>query len=407
MWISGSPGAGKSAVASTLVSRLTRQGRLFSFFFFKRGDAILGDPTALWRTIASDLSRLNTDVKQCVLEFLNKAEIRDGDIRLHFDCMIEEALMIHNNKLSTNPPVIVIDALDECGLDDSQSSQRRILLDTLVRWSCLPQSCKLIVTSRDERLPVSFRDPQHCRRITLETGNSLNEETRDDIRIYLMRRFDDVRPNLGMTSEWPGEDAMNQLTERAGGLFIWAKTAMAFMEEKGGKPSDKLKLILAGDLGDRNDNVDTLYRQILNFNFDGEDDPLFDLFKAVVGIVIIAKTPLHRDDLKHFLGRLDEEGERQLRVILHNLSSVIDIDGLLRLRKSMSGHPLQHWQEQTTLRPDPRLHAGDEIGAEIQYLPVGDIPSPKQRCIGFIEQNHTSDICPIAILMSILGYSPL
>jgi len=38
---------------------------------------------------------------------------------------------------------------------------------------------------------------------------------------------------------------------------------MAFMEEKRGKPADKLKLILADDLGRRNDNIDTLYPQML------------------------------------------------------------------------------------------------------------------------------------------------
>ena len=332
MWISGSPGAGKSAVASTLVSSLTRRRRLASSCFFKRGDAVLSEPTALWHTVAFDLCRFNTDVKDCIVDFLSKTEFRDGDIRLHFECMIEEPLTKNHDKLCPLPPVVVVDALDECGTDESQSAQRRILLDTISHWSCLPKLCKLIITSRDERLPASFHDEQLCRRIILETGDSVGQETREDIWIFFKQSFHEIRPSLGMSSTWPGKSAMDRLTERAAGLFIWAKTAIAFMEEKRGKPAGKLDLILAGDLGTRNDNVDSLYRQILDFYFSDVDDSMFDLFKAVIGAIIVVKIPFHRDDLKHFLGIQDEEDERQIGVILHSLSSVISADGTIRLR---------------------------------------------------------------------------
>jgi hypothetical protein len=177
LWISGSPGAGKSAVASTLVSRLAKSRRLGSFFFFKRGDAVLGDPATLWRTVTFDLAQYDPGVKDSVLEFLRRPNLRDTDIGLHFECMIKEPLERNLDKLSS-PPVIVVDALDECGLDESQYMQRRILLDTLTRWSHLPRSFKLVVTSRNERLPSSFHDQTVCRRIDLETGESVNAETR-------------------------------------------------------------------------------------------------------------------------------------------------------------------------------------------------------------------------------------
>ena len=45
-WLSGSPGAGKSAIASTMVSHLAGMGILGSAFFCKRSDATLSNPTA-------------------------------------------------------------------------------------------------------------------------------------------------------------------------------------------------------------------------------------------------------------------------------------------------------------------------------------------------------------------------
>src|SRR5882762_5117261 len=54
--LTGSPGAGKSAIASTLVSLLQGDGRLGSGFFFKRDDISLRDPAACWHMVASDLA---------------------------------------------------------------------------------------------------------------------------------------------------------------------------------------------------------------------------------------------------------------------------------------------------------------------------------------------------------------
>jgi len=66
------------------------------------------------------------------------ADTGDADIKLHFECMIEEPLMKNRDKFPTAPPVVILHALDECCSDDSQSAQRRdILLDTLTAWSRL------------------------------------------------------------------------------------------------------------------------------------------------------------------------------------------------------------------------------------------------------------------------------
>jgi hypothetical protein len=335
LWISGSPGSGKSAVASSLVSELTKRRRLASHFFCKRDCHRLGDPAVLWRTVASDLARFNPAVKASLLEFLKKADFRDADILLHFHCLIVEPLVKNSDHSSAVPPVVVVDALDECGSDESQSAQRRILLDTITMWSShLPLSCKLIITSRDERVPTSSHNEQLFRHIVLETGDCVSHTTANDIRIFFEKSFAYITPELGLPAIWPGPPKKMQLTERAAGLFIWAKTTIAFIAENQGNPETKLQLILEGELGKGRENIDNLYRQILYFAFKGASDTVLELFRAVVGAIAIAKEPLHRNDLKYYIGREDPEDDRQIGVILHKLTSVISKgdDGLLHIR---------------------------------------------------------------------------
>ena len=335
LWISGSPGAGKSAVASSLVSELTKSRRLASHFFFNRDHAALSNPAVLWRTVASDLARFNPGVKASLLKFLKKADFRDSDISLHFHCLVVEPLLANIDYSSGAHPVVVLDALDECGSDEAQSSQRRILLDTLTSWSSsLPATCKLIVTTRDERVPFFFHDNQRCYHIVLETGDVVSRSTADDIRIFFEKSFAYITPELGLPAIWPGLPKLTQLTERAAGLFIWAKTTIAFIAENQGNPELKLQLILDGKLGKGREAIDNLYGQILRFAFKRANDATLELFRGVVGTIVVAKVPLHCDDLKHFLGKGGEEDNRQIGVILHKLSSLIrkGDDGLLHLR---------------------------------------------------------------------------
>jgi len=165
----------------------------------------------------------------------------------------------------------------------------------------------------------------------------IRSSTKNDIRIFLENRFADIRPDLCLPLTWPGKVAMDQMTERAAGLFIWAKTAMEFMEQEKEQdsPQIKLELILSGKLGKGTVNIDALYLQVLDFHFKNSDGTTFELFKAVLGTIVVAKTPLHHNDLKYFLRRRQDEDARKISVILRRLSSVIsegDGDGTLRLK---------------------------------------------------------------------------
>lgn len=329
LWLSSSPGAGKSAIASTVVSTLWERKCLGSRFFFKSGDATLGDPASLWRTVAFDLARFNSVIKVLIMAALKegKVDLEGGDVELHFKYLIKEPLEKICNPSSENPVVVVIDALDECGLDGSR--QRNFLLRTLQDWSHLPTSFKLLVTGRDEHdIRKSLQNiSQH---VVLPTGELVELDASNDISLFFRIKFAEIAgsyPDL-LSPSWPEVAKIELLTKRSVGLFIWAQTVMKLMLEGG--PEDQLSLVLDGD--DEGLNIDALYIKILEHSFGKASRLVLDAFKVVVGAVVLAKTPLHREALKCSLHGSPEV--TSVDFILNKLSSVIstgESDKLLRI----------------------------------------------------------------------------
>jgi len=144
---------------------------------------------------------------------------------------------------------------------------------------------RLIVTGRDERVPLLFRSC--CKQIELPTGAEVDLDTTQNIRKFFEHRFADIGgPSL---DDWPGEKVLDTLTTRAAGLFIWAETVIRFVEQ--GLPDEQLEHVLHGDLG-KGDNVTKLYRQILELSFRDANARMLNVLNRVVTAILLAKIPL-------------------------------------------------------------------------------------------------------------------
>lgn len=311
--IIGSPGAGKSAIASSLETRLRRRYRLGSCFFFRRGDMTMNDPTAVWRTVAYDLARFDTvltDELARVLDEEKRVDVGRPDIASHFKFLVAEPLTKFQDHFSTLPAPV--DALDECGPEPFQRPQRRALLHTLAHRRLLPRTFKLIITGRDERIPEVFRTA--CKLITLPTGSAVDADANNDIRSFLQECF--AQLEYSSDPEWPGRQTLDVLTTRATGLFIWADVVVKSVER--GLPEIVLQRVASGSLGDASD-IAKLYREVLNIAFRDIDDGLLEVARRLLAAIALAKVPLHLDDLVEIL----VQPETSLKSILHRLSSVI------------------------------------------------------------------------------------
>ncbi|PVF93217.1 WD40 repeat-like protein [Serendipita vermifera] len=329
LWLKGHPGVGKSAVAASIVFRLQESKRLGSSFAFQREKADLSTSNSLWRMVAFDLSRRYSTVKQVLIEKLSKSDFLPAtlNIKTLFFHLIQEPLVECWDIPTGRFPVIVVDALDECGgLEGAHSEDRKNLMMTMELWSKLPRRYKLIVTSRSEMdIERTFRKVRH-KVVELFAGQDVSVQSKNDIRTFLDHHFEEIRSsNSGLSAQWPGREVVEALAEKAAGLFLWAKTIVQFISR--GEPQEQLQRIQ--EESDAN-NMSSLYTLILSISFHNPSEKVIRAFHLVMGAILLLKTPLSALTL----GRLLSIEKSTITYIINSLQSLFHAGDTLRF-----GHP--------------------------------------------------------------------
>ncbi|KAJ6523245.1 hypothetical protein DFH09DRAFT_1420931 [Mycena vulgaris] len=293
-WLHGYPGTGKSAIAMAVTAQLLESGRLTSSFFFKREEFVSQTPTALWCSVAYDLADTYPEVRSKILQTLDSREVvphitGPDDI---FNKLIMSSL---GNPLSVSPgrmPVLVIDALDECGgLTASRAYQKQVLV--------------------------------------LEVGEKATPESYLDIENYLRHGFDTIHSEYkSLPDPWPTPQDLKLLTDAAAGLFIWASTVLKVVGDH--QPKRELEQILQmlrdrRQTQDRESQLEQLYQSRLTSKFPSTSDAA--IFKQVAGAILVAQIPLTLQDLEALVPSLTTE---DLEFVCTQLNSVLDSESGLR-----------------------------------------------------------------------------
>ncbi|KAG9054182.1 hypothetical protein FS842_005878 [Serendipita sp. 407] len=310
LWIKGYPGTGKSAIASSLVSELgIKRSRLGSSFFFQRQNS-RATTHALWRTVAYDLAptvRKSLSAKMRTEEI----DLATPSINIFFRQLIHDPLMKIEHIPVEQSPIVVIDALDECGgLDGHRSVERKNLIRTLDIWSKLPSNFKLIVTSREESDIARLFAQTQPKTIELLAGDSTDHQSTLDIRTFLASEFRDVVVGYEtLPADWPSSGVIEKLAVRAGGLFIWASTVVKFIAT--GEPQSQLRQILSGKgvIGD----MSALYAQVLHTSFPVLNEELMQNLRSIFGAIIVAKEPFTRSSIAGLLSISESAVEHTCR----------------------------------------------------------------------------------------------
>ncbi|KAF9778414.1 hypothetical protein BJ322DRAFT_974668, partial [Thelephora terrestris] len=148
-----------------------------------------------------------------------------------------------------------------------------------------------------------------------------------DIRLYFEQSFRDLALRRQGLDDWPTEEQLDFLCERAAGLFVYAVATVKFIDGQNSNPRKRLDILLRmpkstaqeGKIKfNENTTLDSLYTSILKEAFSDdvpEDDPKV---RSVLGAVVLAANPLSPSNIATLLG-FDSEDVTPFLSSVHSL----------------------------------------------------------------------------------------
>ncbi|KAJ6566691.1 hypothetical protein B0H19DRAFT_713019 [Mycena capillaripes] len=264
LWMHGSAGMGKSAIAQMFAGDCENDGRLGASFFFRRNHPRRGKWNGLIATIAYQLA----NTLPGLLLPLQQAVERDK-------LVIGRSMTVQFQRLLLGPftqatslpfvPVVIIDGLDECEDHRTQQQILRLFINA-VRNSQLP--IRLLITSRPEpHLHETLETEETvaiCRQFVLLADRSAYE----DIRTYFRAEFSRIHSDyasrgIDLGTPWPSREALDHLVGKSSGIFVYATTVIGFINNEYSHPEDRLASILRLD-PQSTTTLDDLYTEILS-----------------------------------------------------------------------------------------------------------------------------------------------
>ncbi|OBZ75608.1 hypothetical protein A0H81_05015 [Grifola frondosa] len=322
-WVSGLAGTGKTTIAYTIADRCQDLKVLGASFFCSRDDADCSNPALIFPTIAFQLGLFHSSFKERVSHVLESDPLTVwSTVSRQLEKLIVKPL---EDIRSTFPPcVIIIDALDECK-DHSTTS---VIISAISHYIDRLSPLKFLITSRPElNINAGFLSPQlynATQRLVLhEVALTI---VAPDIQHYLETSLRNVQIAHRLHSSWPAATDIQLLTDRSGGLFIYAATAIKFVETAAhGTPVDALRTLLSSIsiTSSSSTLLDALYTNILQTAYPDLSLSLAGRLKSILGSIVVMPDALSSVDLEHLLGL----EPNTIYSVLSGLHSVISIPG--------------------------------------------------------------------------------
>ncbi|KAJ7143007.1 hypothetical protein C8R44DRAFT_196327 [Mycena epipterygia] len=264
LWLHGSAGVGKSAIAQNFAADCHERGELGASFFFHRGHPGRGTWKYVFPTLAYQLAASFPDTRGKIQQAVETDRLVVGQaMRLQFQKLIVEPF--EQAPSLTVWPIIVIDGLDECQNHDAQIMLLKLFLEAL-RGNRL--RARVVISSRPEA---------HLREVLGAADNCdvcIPLELLPDVSAYAdihqyfcdeFLRIRDAHASRGtiLGDDWPSEDVIEHLVEKSSGTFIYASTVLRYVDDEYSHPAERLDAVLRLD-PQSTAPLDDLYTQILS-----------------------------------------------------------------------------------------------------------------------------------------------
>jgi len=327
LWLHGNAGTGKSFISHTIAHRFKKIGRLGSCFCFDRTRIAQERDQRIFSTIARDLADQDKHMKTTLMDAIRG----DTSLKNTMDILQQwkEMILKPAQRLSeemVGPVLIIIDALDESGAEQSRKLLLRILAGKTRQESHitkLPSQFRILVTSRP--LPdiyIALHRVGHIRQMSMD--GIPHQMTERDILRFIKQEMSDV--------EEMNHEHASALMLASDGLFEWARLACELIKsvnEAGTTASKRFDDVIASSKGGQVGLLDSMYELTLKSIFpEGGIRPRstrIALFRSVMAQVIGTAKPLPLDSLRsmrrYFVDKDFEEDE--LDVIIKPLGALL------------------------------------------------------------------------------------
>jgi hypothetical protein len=317
-WLNGLAGTGKTTVARTIASHAHKQGRLAAAFFFSRNIAVTRSPSAILPTIAYQLAHYQRPFRTAVCTAVGADEdVRDRGITTQADVLFSN---LRGVTVPETPLLIVLDALDECYLENGCEGGDAVPL-LLARFASVP-SVKILITSRvEDTLKHMFDGMTNLALHDIEA-----DIVQSDILHYLKHTLGEHAWVRKMPLPFPTDDDLRELVTRSGKLFIYAATVVKWVSDSKADPKLRLQQVLDQDVDEvafQHKLLDGMYLQIITEAAQTSGNPLPHerALANILSTVVLLQEPMHAPAL----ARLAGEAKRASAILPH-LSAVLLAD---------------------------------------------------------------------------------
>ncbi|KAJ3567722.1 hypothetical protein NP233_g6177 [Leucocoprinus birnbaumii] len=344
LWLWGSAGCGKSAVAQTFAEKCLELGRLGASFFFSRPNK-RNDPKTVVPTLAYQLATHCPAYKAILTSRLSDdPQLLTKAIPVQFKKLVIEPFSELQQRGLVNaqqPFVIILDGLDECQGEFAQceivkqiEEAVRLKIDLPLIW---------MVCSRPEaHLQHMFARIPICSPEELAT----DDECRSDVERYLSAGLCDLQVKYNIDPSWPPAEKFAIVSKSGSGHFVFAATALSFIgDDEYGNPVQRL---------------DKLVSFLKDVEHDGVPNPLAKLdflYTCILTDIPEDIFPTTWRILAHFIfiREIDSDDSRFLYKSAQTLCNFVNVDqgsfyGALRKLYSVIAVPLPENAASTPLR---------------------------------------------------------
>ncbi|KND87332.1 Vegetative incompatibility protein HET-E-1 [Tolypocladium ophioglossoides CBS 100239] len=300
-WLNGMAGTGKSTISRTIAKSFDGTGNLGASFFFKRGEGDRGNSSKLFTTIAAQLAASRPAIAPHIKNAIDSdSAIGNKGLRQQFDKLILQPLSkVSPNAGKAGCTVILIDALDECELED----EVKLIIDLFGRAKS--PGLRIFVTSRPE-LPIrlGFHDIE-CKHHDVTLHEIPAPVIERDLSVFFQHKLATIRAEYNVSvsedgqlpADWPGKSNIQCLITMAIPLFIFAATVCRFLADRRcGNPDEQLQEVMRYRTKSQESQLDATYLPVLNKLVVGfpskKRDKVLQQFRAIVGSIIILASPL-------------------------------------------------------------------------------------------------------------------